>query len=414
MDWIESGVGATGELVGSLLPDGQLRSLLVNGVIGGVGGVLVFLPQICLFFFCLTLLEDVGYMARAALVMDRMMRRVGLPGKAFVPMLSAHACAIPAIMSTRIIENRRDRLATIMVLPLLTCSARLPVYGIVALLLFPDDPFKAALLFAGGYSLGIAAAVGMALVFRRTILPGDTQPLVIELPDYRRPSLKLAALAMLDRAGIFMRKAGTVILSISVILWWLSSYPQAELVDLSPQAQAEVAQLQQRADALATAGDAEAADAMQLEADHLFNRHQLSYSFAGRLGHLIEPAIRPLGFDWQIGVGVISSFAAREVIVATLSVLYGLGEEGAEEQSALTDRMQQATWPDGRPVFTFAASMSLMVFFVLAMQCLPTQAVTKRETGRWRWAVFQLGYMTVLAYVGALVTYQTLAAFGLG
>jgi ferrous iron transport protein B len=416
MDWIEAGIGALASGVAAVVPPGPLQSLLTNGVIGGVGGVLVFLPQICLIFFCLTILEDLGYMARAALVMDRLMRRVGLPGKAFVPMLSAHACAIPAIMATRMIENKRDRLVTILILPLLTCSARLPVYAMVTAMLFPDSPLKASLVFVGGYLLGMTAAIVMAMVIRRTILPGATQPLVIELPDYRRPSLKLALVAMADRAGIFLRRAGTVILAIAVVLWWLSTYPRADLTDLPHEAQMRIAVLQERADAHAAAGrpeDIAAAEAAQLEADNLLQEERMSYSIAGRLGHSIEPVIRPLGFDWRIGVGVISSFAAREVIVSTLSILYGLGEEGSEDAGALTDRMRQSTRPDGSPVFSFATCISLMVFFVLAMQCLPTQAVTKRETGQWRWAFLQLGYMTVLAYTAALIAYQTLSAFGL-
>ena len=269
MDMIDSLFTGLGGWVSQRLPDNDLRSLLVQGVIGGVGGMLVFLPQICLLFFCLSLLEDTGYLARAAFVMDRLMRRIGLPGKAFVPLLSAHACAIPAIMATRVIDDKRDRLVTILVAPLMSCSARIPVYSMLAALLFAHDPWKAAMVFTGAYALGTLTAIAMAFVFKRTILRGETLPLVLELPSIKRPSLRTALLTVLDRAGVFVRKAGTVILMISILLWALATYPKTQTDPrLSPQ-----------------------------EA----NRVALANSAAGRLGHFIEPVIRPLGFDWQIG-----------------------------------------------------------------------------------------------------------------
>lgn len=399
MDWIESITAWSGEFLSHWLPAGDLRSLLVDGVVGGVGGMLVFLPQICILFFMLSLLEDSGYLARAAFVMDRLMQRVGLPGKAFVPMLSAHACAIPAIMSTRVIEDRRDRLATILVLPLLTCSARLPVYTLVIALVFSGSPVMAATVFTAAYALGIVAALCMAWLFKRTLLPGETRPLVIELPNYRLPSLRNALLQTVDRAMVFIKNAGTTILLISVVLWAASTYPKTSFTDLSAEQQATIVQLEE-------AGDAEAAD-------HLLAEYSLERSITGHIGKAIEPVFAPLGFDWKMSIGVVSSFAAREVIVSTLSVLYGLGDEG-EDNPKLTERLAQSTHSDGTMVFTTAACLSLLVFYVLAMQCLPTQVVTKRETGSWGWAAFQLGYMTALAYVAALVTYQTASAFGLG
>ncbi len=367
-------------LVG-FLPLDDFRSLLIDGVIAGVAGVTVFLPQICILFFFITLLEDSGYMARGALVMERIMRRVGLPGKAFVPMLSAHACAIPGIMATRTIESWRDRLVTILVLPLLTCSARLPVYAMVATLLFGDSPIKAALVFAAAYTLGFAAAMVTAWCLKKSLVRGEAEPMILELPPYRMPSLRNALMTVWDRANVFLRQAGSIILLIAVVLWAMATYPKLPADATFPSELTE----------------AQAA---------------LEHSCAGRIGHAVEPIFRPLGFDWKIDVGIISSFAAREVLVSTLSIVYGLGEEGAEDQAGLVETLRNQTRPDGVPVFTTASSLSLLVFFVLAMQCLPTQAVTKRETGSWKWACFQLGYMTLLAYVAALITYQSLAALG--
>ncbi|MCA9110631.1 MAG: ferrous iron transporter B, partial [Planctomycetaceae bacterium] len=386
----------------ALLPADDFRSLVVNGVISGVGGVLVFLPQICLLFFFICLLEDSGYMARAAFVMERLMRSVGLPGKAFVPMLSAHACAIPGIMAARVIEDRRDRLVTILVLPLLTCSARLPVYAMVAALLFSESPTEAALVFVGAYLLGIAAALLTAFGLKKSILRGETVPLVIELPPYRRPSLRNALLTVYDRSLVFIQNAGSVILMISVILWVLATYPKLSEDNLPSETAELVATLR-----ASTGADAEA---LHQHADQLVAQAELEHSFAGRLGRFVEPVFRPLGFDWRINVGVISSFAAREVVVSTLSIMYGMGDE--TEEGTLVETLRRQKRPNGSPVFTTATCLSLLTFYVLAMQCLPTQVVTKRETGSWKWAFLQLGYMTILAYTAALIVYQSAAALG--
>ena len=410
MTLIESAFGALGSWVGTVLPEGQLNSLVVDGAISGVGGLLVFLPQICILFFLITLLEDSGYLARAAFVMDRLMRRFGLPGKAFVPLLSAHACAIPGILAARVIEDRRDRLATILVLPLVTCSARLPVYAMVTALLFPQDPLKGALLFAGAYMLGLGAAISMSLVFRFTILPGRSRALILEMPSYKVPSLRNALVATYDRALVFVKNAGTVILAICIILWWLASYPQMDESQLRPQTAQQVAAL--RAQAASSPGLHDLARQLQAEADNLVAQEALEYSFAGRMGRAIEPVLRPLGFNWQIGVGIVTSFAARETIVSTLGVVYGVGEDVVDQAEPLLARVRRARKPDGGLVFTTATSISLLVFYVLAMQCLPTQVITRRETGTWKWALFQLGYMTVLAYAGSLVVYQGLTALG--
>ena len=402
MDLIDGLFSHVGAWATAHLPEGDLRNLLVQGVIGGVGGMLVFLPQICILFFCLSLLEDTGYLARAAFVMDRLMQRFGLPGKAFVPLLSAHACAIPSIMATRVIEDKRDRLVTILVIPLITCSARIPVYSMLAALLFAHDAWRASLVFTGAYTLGLTAAITVALVLKRTILKGETRALVLELPSYKMPSLRTAVLMMLDRAWVFVRKAGTVILGISIALWVLATYPK------SAPPPAAIA-LQQQATQLPAAQAAE----LQAQADRLISHSALAHSTAGRIGHWIEPVLRPLGFDWQIGIGIVSSFAAREVIVSTLAVIYGVGEETARENpESLYDSLRRAERSDGSKVFTTATCASLLVFYVLAMQCLPTQAITRRETNSFKWPLFQLVYMTILAYSASFLVFQTLRLLG--
>lgn len=373
------------------LPDNLFGSLLSDGIITGVGNVVVFLPQILILFFFLALLEDTGYLSRAAFVMDRLMKRVGLPGTAFVPMVSGHACAIPAILSTRVIENRRDRLATILTLPLMSCAARIPVYVILVRLLFPESPFHAALAFTSAYVLGVVAALGTAWVLKKTILKGDSKPLLLELPSYKSPNLRNAFYHAWQKGAVFLKQAGTVILLISMVLWVLATFPGSE-------PPAEVLALQE-------AGELEAAEQLEAQA-------ALENSFLGRLGHGVEPLFRPLGFDWRISVGVLSSFAAREVIVSTLSIVYGLGEEGEDDPQLLVDVLREARRSDGGLLFTTATSWSLLVFYVLAMQCLPTQVVTRAETGSWKWALLQLGYMSALAYLASLLVYQGLTALG--
>jgi ferrous iron transport protein B len=338
--------------------------------------------------------------------MDKIMRRFGLPGKAFVPMLSAHACAIPAIMSTRVIENPRDRLVTILITPLMACSARIPVYAMVTALIFPNSPLKAGLVFTGAYAFGVGTALVMALIFRGTILPGGSKPLMIELPQYRMPGLRVALLHTYDRAAIFVKQAGTIILAISLILWALSYYPKSAPPAAAVAMTAQAAQLEK-------AGDAAKAGELQDEAGRLTAQHSLQNSFAGKIGHMIEPVIAPLGYDWQIGIGIFSSFAAREVIVSTLAIVYGVGEDAAEHnRSSLYDSLRRAKRSDGSPIFNTATCASLLVFYILAAQCLSTTAVVRRETGGWKWPLFQIAYMTGLAYFAALIVYQTLRHFG--
>jgi ferrous iron transport protein B len=388
------------------LPSGDIQSLVSDGVVGGVGGILVFLPQICILFFALSLLEDTGYLSRAAFVMDKIMRKLGLPGKAFVPLLSAHACAIPAIMSTRVIENPRDRLVTILVTPLMACSARIPVYAMVTALLFPNSPLKAAIVFTAAYAVGVIAALGMAVIFRKTILPGESKPLMIELPPYRVPALRVALLHTYDRAKIFVKQAGTIILAISLVLWALSYYPKSSPPAAAVAMTAQAAQFQKN-------GDTNQAAQLLDTADRLTAQNSLQNSYAGKIGHVIEPVIAPLGYDWQIGIGIVSSFAAREVIVSTLAIVYGVGKDAADNnQNSLYSTLRQAKRTDGTPIFNTATCASLLVFYILAAQCLSTTAVVRRETNSWKWPLFQIAYMTGLAYVAALIVYQVLRHFG--
>jgi ferrous iron transport protein B len=404
MDLVEGTFGTLGGLANTWLPEGAVRDLVADGVIGGIAGTVVFLPQIMLLFFLISLLEDTGYLARAAFVNDRFFRRFGLPGQAFVPLLTAHACAIPGLMSARLIPDKRDRLRAILVLPFMSCSARLPVYVLLTSLLFADRPVFAGLAFAGAYVLGAGAAFLTAALFGRTLLRGQPRPMALELPTYKWPSLPNALFTARDQGISFLRTAGTIIFAISVVMWWLSAYPRSD-------APAEVTAL--RAQSAAPGLSAEEAARLEAEADALEGRAAQAGSFAGRIGRLVQPVFAPLGYDWQLTDAILTSFVAREVFVSTMSVLAGgAGEPGVEE--GVLRRIRTMTRDDGRPVFTRATSASALVFFVLAMQCLATLAVTRRESGSVKYAAIQLGYMSALAYVAALVVYQGLQLAGIG
>ena len=417
MQAIDAGVGALGEGISAALPDGPLRSLLVDGVIGGVGSVLVFLPQILILFFFLGMLEDCGYMARAAYLMDKLMVGVGLSGKSFIPLLSSFACAIPGVMATRVIENRRDRLTTILVAPLMSCSARLPVYTILIGAFIPAHGFLGGLVQLQGltlfamYLVGIVAAAVVALVLKKTLLRGPTPPFVMELPSYKWPSLRVVLVRMAERGWSFVYRAGTLILAVSVVVWAASYYPhQSERVDtqLAPQAERLVAQLA-ALDAGAPQRPAVEAQLADVEGDIAAQYQRESY--LGRLGRAIEPAVRPLGWDWRIGCAVLASFPAREVVMGALGVIYNLGSDlDVGDESArdrLANRMRAARWDDTElPVYNVPVALSIMVFFALCAQCASTLVVIRRETNSWRWPAFTFAYMTILAYLGALVTYQ--------
>ena len=374
-DAIESAVLGVGHAVGALVPEGDLRSLVVDGVFAGVGSVLVFLPQIALLFAFIGVLEQSGYMARAAFLMDRLMRRVGLNGKSFIPMLSGYACAVPGIMATRTIEDPKDRLATIMVVPLMSCSARLPVYTLLIGAFVPAMPLLPGLDLQGAtmpamYLLGTVAALGIAALFRRTLLRGPVRPMILELPPYRWPAPRSIGVTVWQRSALFLRRAGTVILALSIVLWALATFPRT-----------------------AVAPDVDPAVAQET---------QLANSALGRFGRAIEPAVAPLGYDWKIGVSILASFAAREVFVSTMGTIYGVGDAG---EAALADELRAERRPDGRPTYTPLVAVSLMVFYVFALMCMSTVAVTVREAGGgrlgWRWAGIQFAYMLGLAYGAA-------------
>jgi len=403
MDLIEATFEHLGGWVAGVMPPGAIHDLLVDGIIGGIAGTVVFLPQICLLFFLISLLEDTGYLARAAFVMDRILCRFGLPGQAFVPLLSSHACAIPGILSAKLIPDRHDRLATVLVAPFMSCSARLPVYVLLTGLLFAERPFFAGLAFALCYLLGATAALGSAWIARRTFLRGRSRPMVLELPSYKVPSVRTAAYTAYFQGVTFLRKAGTVIVGICVVMWWLSAYPQ-----VAPPG--EALQLRAEAAAAASQGTPERAEELRHQADFLEARHAQAQSFAGRLGRTFEPVFAPLGFDWQLTVGVLTSFLAREVFVSTMAVLL-VGVDEAEDQGVIQG-IRTAVRDDGTRVFTPATAASLLVFFVLAMQCLPTLAVTRREAGGLGWAGLQLVYMTTLAWLAAFVTFHGLHWLG--
>jgi len=414
---IEQVTELTGGWVEAQMAEGALQSLLVDGVIAGVGGVVAFLPQILILFLFIAILEDCGYMARAAFLMDKMMVRVGLSGKSFIPMLASFACAIPGIMATRVIENERDRLTTILVAPLMTCSARLPVYALMIAAFIPSQSYLGGLLSLQGltlaalYVLGIVTAVVAALVLKRTILRGTTPPFVMELPSYKWPSPRTILLRVWQRGWLFLRCAGTLILAVSVLVWAALYFPHnAEEVEapLRPQQQRLQAQL------ATLAPDSLQGEDIRRELVRIDNEIAGAYqrqSLLGRLGRVIEPAVRPLGWDWRIGCSVLASLPAREVVVATMAVIYNQGEDiDIESQQASTQlqaKLAAATW-DGtdRPVFNVPVAMSILVFFALCAQCAATLAVIRRETNSWRWPVFTFTYMTTLAYLGALATYQ--------
>jgi ferrous iron transport protein B len=394
--WIEDGVAALSGAASDLLPAGLFRDFVVDALIEGVGSVLVFLPQILLMFLFLGILEDSGYMARVVFLMDRVMKAVGLHGRAFVPMMTGFACAVPAILATRTMERRRDRVLTMMVVPLMTCSARLPVYGLMIAALYPigsEQPFAQGLLMAAMYLFSIAIALAAAAVLGRTVLKGRHAPLILQMPPYRRPQLGSVWRMMSTRAGIFLREAGTVILVCTIGLWILLAFPRT-----APDAAAFAAQ---RA---AVGADAGPEQLVAIDAEE--QGSQIRHSFAGRLGRGIEPAIAPLGFDWQIGVGLIGAFAAREVFVSTMAVVYGLGDAADETSRPLRDRIRSELRPDGRRVFTPLTCLSLMVFFALACQCMSTLAAVRREAGGWAWPAFLFGYMSVLAWLASFAVYQ--------
>jgi ferrous iron transport protein B len=399
VDLIDAGVAAIGSLVAGALPNGMLESLVVDGVIAGVGSVIVFLPQILILFLFINLLEDTGYLARAAFLVDRAMRGLGLSGQSVIPLLSSFACAVPSIMATRVIPNRRDRIATILAAPFMTCSARWPVYGLLIGAFVPVRSIgifnlQGVVMF-GLLLIGIAGGVATALLLRSSVLRGEAPTFILALPEFRLPNIRSVAMKLLDRVRVFLHRAGTVIFAVAVVVWALTYFPRSPGIE----------QTRDAAQAAATASlTGEALEQRLAEIDNQAAADHLEQSWLGRAGHWVEPAFRPLGWDWRVSAGVIAGFPAREVVVTVLGTIYAVGGEADEE--TLAGRLTAARHPDGSPVFTLPMVLGLLLFYAWCLQCAATLAVIRRETNSWRWPVFAWSYMTALGYGGALLVYQ--------
>ncbi len=437
MDAIEWLVGVTGQGMRAVLPDGVFEDVMVEGALTGVGNVLVFLPQILLLFLFLGIMEDTGYMARTAFIMDRAMRKVGLSGGSVVPMLSAYACAIPGIMAARTLADERERIITIMVVPLQGCSARLPVYVLFIAAFIPAGSLFGVIGYQGLamtslYVLGTLMAFAAAWVLRKWVFKGTGSSFVMELPPYRMPQPRYLWRRMVDRSKVFVVRAGKIIFGLSIVLWVLASYPKLDpppalaaqmeaadqaaqdarqsLVDIDLSGRAEL----EGTERASIESALEAADAESLVAQNEWAGYQVRNSYIGRFGHALEPIMRPLGFDWKISAGIVASFAAREVIVSALATIYSAGADADEESLALRDAIKADTYPDGTKVFTPLVAVSLLVFFVFALQCMSTLAIAKRELNSWFWPAVMWGYMFVLAYGFSFAIYQGGKLLGLG
>lgn len=396
MDWIDGGFASLGGWLSGVLPEGWFSDLFINGIVAGLSGIVIFVPQIAILFGLITILEDTGYMARISFLTDRLMRSAGLNGKSVMPMISGFACAIPAVMSARNIENRKERLLTILITPLMSCSARLPVYTILIGLVIPNKYLVGfiglqGLVMLGLYFVGFAMALVVSYVAKWFIKIKERSFFILELPVYRSPRWKNVWQTMWSKAKIFVIDAGKIIMIISLILWALSSFgPKSKMHEATAQYETSLA--------------APGADTTRIKNEYANNK--LESSYVGIIGKAIEPVIQPLGYDWKIGIALVTSFAAREVFVGTMATLYSVGDE--ENTEPLKEKMRAATRSDGKPVYSLATGVSLMLFYVFAMQCMSTLAVVKRETRSWKWPIIQLIYMTGMAYVISLIAYQLL------
>jgi ferrous iron transport protein B len=406
MEGIQGGINWLGAAVTAKMAEGPLKALLTDGIFAGVGAVVVFVPQIALLFLFLAILEDSGYLARAAFLMDRLLAKVGLHGKSFIPLLSSFACAIPGIMATRTIENRKDRLATILIAPFMSCSARLPVYTLLIGTFFAMyGAWVQAGIMLSLYLLGILAAVFTAWIFKKTFLKGPAQTFILELPTYKVPQASQIARQVWVNTSKFLTKAGTTIFCLSVVLWAMTYYPR-----LSADRVKEVEQHVLHRGIDITGGVSSLHSLLDPDAlkkndnERAVAAEQLRHSIAGRIGHIIEPAIKPLGYDWKMGIGLVGAFAAREVFVSTMAITYGAGD--VDNTESLSSALRSDHYSNGRPVWTPLVAVSLLVWFVLAMQCMSTLAIVRRETGGWKWPLFMLAYMNGLAYVVSLLIYQ--------
>jgi ferrous iron transport protein B len=398
MDWVEMAFSWLSATLSNILPQGLFADLMINGVLAGISGIAVFIPQIMILFGCITILEDTGYMARISFLTDRLMRSVGLNGRSVMPLISGMACAVPAIMAARTIQNKKERLITILVTPLMSCSARLPVYTILIGLVIPSKSFLGffnlqGLVLMALYLLGFVMALVVSKIMDLFIKVREKTYFLMELPVYRAPRWKNVGITMVEKAKIFVRDAGKVILVISIILWALSSFGPPQKMRELEQKYASLQHLQ---------------PTRTVQLNNEYATEKLANSYAGIVGHAIEPAIKPLGYDWKIGIALITSFAAREVFVGTMATLYSVGDSENMDAS-LREKLIAARWPDGKPVYTLGAGVSLLLFYVFAMQCMSTMAITKRETGSWKYPIIQFVYMGILAYAFAFVAYWLLA-----
>ena len=395
MDWVENGFVLLGNSLSTILPQGLIKDLLINGVLAGMSGIAIFVPQIMILFGLITVLEDSGYMARISFLTDRIMRTAGLNGRSVMPLISGMACAVPAIMAARTIQNRKERLITIMVTPLMSCSARLPVYTMLIALVIPDHTFLGifnlqGIVLMGLYLLGFFMALVVARVMDLLIKTKERTFFLMELPVYRQPRWKNVGITMIEKGKIFIRDVGKVILVLSLILWALAAFgPPAQMKAVEDKYALLVREHPEQ----------------KIQTEHEHATAKLEHSFAGIMGHAIEPAIRPLGYDWKIGIALVTSFAAREVFVGTMATLYSVGDAEASK-APLHEKMKEAKRDDGTPVYTLAAGLSLLIFYVFAMQCMSTLAIVKRETRSWKYPIIQFVYMFAIAYVSALVVYQ--------
>ena len=399
MDVIDAATASLGASVITSFGEGAVSSLIADGIIAGVGSVVIFLPQIMILFLFIILLEDSGYLARAAYLMDRVMRSVGLSGQSIIPMISSFACAVPGIMATRVIPNRRDRIATILAAPFMTCSARLPVYALLIAAFVPARQVGLlnlqGLVLFGLYLFGIVAGILTALLMRKTTLRGPKPPFALMLPEFRRPNLQTVLIQLLGRAKVFLYRAGTVIFAVAVIIWALAYYPRSAELGVEVESQRTVA-------AYSLSGADLAAEYHRIE--NTAAAAQMEQSWLGRAGHFVEPVFAPLGWDWRVSSAVIAGFPAREVVIAVLGTVYAVGDD--VDEGTLSGRLKASTWPDGSRVFTLPMVIGLLIFYACCLQCAATLAVIRRETNTWRWPVFAWVYMTSIGYFGALLAFQ--------
>ncbi len=394
MDWIEGGFNQVNSALKNALPDNILTSLLTDGIIAGLSGVLVFIPQIGILFFLISLLEEVGYMARTVYLFDRIMQKVGLNGRSIVALVSGGACAIPAIMSTRTISNWKERLITILVTPFISCSARIPVYALLVGFVVPSENWfglnKQGLVFTGLYLLSIVTALSAAYLLKKILKTNETTFLAIELPEYRMPHWKNVFFTVYEKVKSFVMEAGKIIIMVSIVLWFLASFGPGDKIQIAEENARKVATEKQM---------------NEQQTDDYIASQKLQVSYAGYLGKAFEPAIKPLGFDWKIGIALISSFAAREVFVGTMAIIYSVGSS-KDDDSSIREQMKKELREDGTPMYSMATALSLLIFYVFAMQCMSTLAVVKRETKSWKWPIIQFAFMSALAYLGSFIVYN--------